>query len=199
MAGDAGATSSPVPIDPRDLRVSDAEREHVAGLLQKAVGRGLLTLDEFTARTDQALAAQTRGELNVVLIDLPFVRHEKAAEPNRDEPLELRSGAGTVRQQGYWVVPTKIVAETAMGNVVVDFTRATCPHREVTLRASSGTGSVTVIVPRGWHVMMMEATSKMGSVINKATDPPRPEMPILRVYGSTGLGTVKIRHPRGRE
>ncbi|HLS79305.1 MAG TPA: DUF1707 domain-containing protein [Nocardia sp.] len=58
----------------RDLRVSDAEREHVGQLLQRAVGLGMLSLGEFTERMDTALAARTRGELNAVLIDLPGVR-----------------------------------------------------------------------------------------------------------------------------
>ncbi|NUT96516.1 MAG: DUF1707 domain-containing protein, partial [Saccharothrix sp.] len=53
--------------DPRQWRVSDAEREHVVGVLQKAIGRGLITLDEFTERADTALAAKTREQLNTVL------------------------------------------------------------------------------------------------------------------------------------
>jgi hypothetical protein len=67
-------------VSPRDVRVSDVEREHVVGLLQRAIGRGLLDLDEFTRRTDVAFAARTRGELNAVLVDLPGMAH-------RDEPL----------------------------------------------------------------------------------------------------------------
>ena len=58
-------------MDARDMRVSDAEREHVGQLLQRAVGQGMLSLGEFTERMDTALAAKTRGELNAVLIDLP--------------------------------------------------------------------------------------------------------------------------------
>jgi hypothetical protein len=63
----------------RNLRVSDSEREHVVGLLQRAIGRGMLDLDEFTERTDVALAARTRGELNAVLVDLPGLTHREAA------------------------------------------------------------------------------------------------------------------------
>lgn len=62
------------PVAARDLRVSDAEREHVGEMLQRAVGQGLLSLGEFTERMDTALAAKTRGELNVVLYDLPGVQ-----------------------------------------------------------------------------------------------------------------------------
>lgn len=58
----------------RDLPVTEAEREHVGQLLQRAVGHGLLSLDEFTRRMDGALAATTRAELNAMLIDLPGLR-----------------------------------------------------------------------------------------------------------------------------
>ncbi|WP_433607580.1 DUF1707 SHOCT-like domain-containing protein [Prescottella agglutinans] len=58
-------------MEARDLRVTDAEREHVGRLLQRAVGQGMLSLGEFTERMDTALAAKTRGELNAVLVDLP--------------------------------------------------------------------------------------------------------------------------------
>lgn len=182
--------------DPRDLRVSDAEREHVAGLLQKAVGRGLISLDEFTERMDTALASQTRRELNGVLVDLPYVQHQATT---RAAPLLLRTGTASLRQTGYWTVPAEITAEAGMGNILVDFTKADCPREEVTLRAACGTGNITVVVPRGWRVVMMEATSRMGSVINKATDPPTEGHPTLRVYGTARLGTIKVRYPRGRE
>lgn len=177
------------------MRVSDAEREHVAGLLQKAVGRGLLTLDEFTERTDRALAAQTRAQLNAVVADLPFMHNEGMLVA--ESPLVLRTGAGSIKQDGYWTVPSAITAECGMGRISIDFTRAACPLLEVTLRASCGTGNITVIVPRGWHVIMVQAISRMGSVVNKATNPPQANMPVLRVYATAGMGHVKLRHPRG--
>ncbi|MGH3432960.1 MAG: DUF1707 SHOCT-like domain-containing protein, partial [Thermocrispum sp.] len=68
-------------VHPRDYRVSDDEREHVVQLLQKAIGRGLIDLDEFTERTDIAYAATTRGQLNVVLSDLPGLVHPAAPLP----------------------------------------------------------------------------------------------------------------------
>jgi hypothetical protein len=61
-------------MDARNLRVSDAEREHVGQLLQRAVGQGMLSLGEFTERMDTTLAAKTRGELNAVLVDLPGIQ-----------------------------------------------------------------------------------------------------------------------------
>ncbi len=186
----------PAEIDPRRLRVSNAEREHVAGLLQKAVGLGLITLDEFTERTDKALAAQVRGELNSVLTDLPFV--QQTTQPVAELPLVLQTGSGNVAHRGHWEVPATITAECGMGNISIDFTEATCRHPEVTLRATCGMGNIVAIVPRGWGVVLMEVNTSMGSVVNKATDPPVPGQPVLRVYGKAKMGNVKIRYPRGR-
>lgn len=58
-------------IDPRELRVSDAERAHVISLLEKATGRGMIDLSEFSERSATVVTARTRGELNTVLLDLP--------------------------------------------------------------------------------------------------------------------------------
>lgn len=60
-------------ISPRDLRVSDAERTHVLALLEKAIGRGMITLAEYSDRSAVAISARTRSELNVVLVDLPGI------------------------------------------------------------------------------------------------------------------------------
>ena len=59
------------PIDPRDLRVSDDERSHVLALLEKATGRGLIDIGEYTERSAKVISARTRGDLNAVLMDLP--------------------------------------------------------------------------------------------------------------------------------
>jgi hypothetical protein len=183
-------------VDPRQLRVSDAEREHVAGLLQKAVGRGLITLDEFTERTDRALASRTRGELNSVLVDLPDLRHTDVAPAAADKTLQLQTGSGSVKQDGHWTVPRTIMATCGMGNITIDFTQAHCPHHEVTLHATAGSGNITVIVPHGWQVVMVEATTRMGHINNKANEAPDPSQPVLRVHGRVGMGHLRIRYPR---
>jgi hypothetical protein len=186
----------PTEVAARDMRVSDAERQHVADLLQKAVGRGLITLDEFAERTDRALTARTRGELNSVLVDLADIRPTDV--PPAEAPLLLQTGSGNVKQRGHWVVPRTITADCGMGNITIDFTEASCPHHEVTVRATVTSGNITLIVPRGWQVVLAEATTRMGSVVNKATDPPNPNLPVLRVHGKARMGNVKIRYPRGR-
>jgi hypothetical protein len=186
----------PQAFDPKNIRVSDADREHILQLLQKAVAQGILTLDEFTERTDRALASRTRGELNSVVIDLPGVVRTEVAPT--DEPMALKTRAGTVKQNGVWQVPSAITAECTMGTVHIDFSQARCAHKDVTLRLTCGSGSVLVIVPRGWLVRMEHVSTGMGNVVNKATDPADPAMPILHVHATVGMGTIKIKHSRGR-
>jgi hypothetical protein len=74
VADEGGTNGRPRPgTNPRELRVSDAEREHVANLLHRALERGLIDLEVFGTKVSAALEARTRGELNAVLVDLPGV------------------------------------------------------------------------------------------------------------------------------
>lgn len=52
------------------LLASDAEREQVCALLNRAFSEGRLTSPELDERTSRALAARTRGELEDVLAGL---------------------------------------------------------------------------------------------------------------------------------
>jgi hypothetical protein len=56
------------------MRVGDAEREAAAAELREHYASGRLTLDELNERIDKAFAAKTRGDLNVLMTDLPSRR-----------------------------------------------------------------------------------------------------------------------------
>src|SRR3954469_14639975 len=130
-----GRVTSPVPA--RDLRVSDDERHHVVSLLEKATGRGLIDLDEFTTRVDTALAARTRSELNAVLVDLPGLVHPEgrvhptapahrpaarpAPAPGGTGP-GLTAELGSVSRKGRWEVPAHLRINVALGSAELDFT-----------------------------------------------------------------------------
>ena len=53
------------------LRVSDAERHRVVAQLQEHCAQGRLTVDEFSERTGEALAARTQVDLDRALRELP--------------------------------------------------------------------------------------------------------------------------------
>jgi hypothetical protein len=57
----------------RDVRCSDADRERTAETLRQHAGDGRLTMEELSQRVGQAYSAQTVGELDVLVNDLPPV------------------------------------------------------------------------------------------------------------------------------
>jgi hypothetical protein len=56
---------------PEEVRVSDAERDHVIGELRDRFIEGRLTHDTFIVRIDAALRARRRAELRGLVADLP--------------------------------------------------------------------------------------------------------------------------------
>ena len=56
------------------IRASDADRERVVAELQRHVGTGRLTLEEFSERAGTAYRATTMGELAQLRRDLPTVQ-----------------------------------------------------------------------------------------------------------------------------
>jgi len=61
-------------IPPAGMRASDADRDAVVSDLSEHFQAGRLTAGELDERTGHALAAQTLGELEELLADLPATR-----------------------------------------------------------------------------------------------------------------------------
>jgi hypothetical protein len=178
--------------DPRDFRVSDAEREHVVGLLQKAIGRGLITLDEFTERTDTALAARTRSQLNAVLLDLPgMVLNERAAPVVQDRQ-ELKATMSAVARKGNWAVPRQLVVRSRMGSTDLDFREASIPHAVVDIELDVTAGSVKLLLPEGATVnadgVELAASNLKDKVGTGANGRPH-----FVVHGAVRAGSVEIK------
>lgn len=209
----SNAVGSGGAVGDRELRVSDAEREHVGQLLQRAVGLGMLSLGEFTERMDTALAAKTRGELNAVLIDLPGVRlvGQPAAPPStfvNSSPAFTRqapaaNGAGTVirsrlsgvSRRGPWQVPPTLHLNNWLSGVTLDFTEAIMSTQVVELRVDDFAGSITLIVPAEATVDL-NGLELIGSSVNNKVRTGPPIGPLhLVVHGKIRFGSVTAKHP----
>ena len=82
------AYPGPASLPVSRVRASDADREHVIGVLRDAFAEGRLTAEEHSARVGQAYAARTYAELATVSADLP-------AGPSAHRPAPLSSSPGT--------------------------------------------------------------------------------------------------------
>ena len=207
------------PIDPRDLRVSDDERSHVLTLLEKATGRGLIDLGEYTERSAKVIAARTRGDLNAVLLDLPGlqiagrsvddathatrpVQHStpgfSGAVPQvaTSQVLEL-TGWGSRSFKGYWTVPPLIVVGGTGASTRLDFTAAQLlsPTITVEFRGNYG-GAAELIVPKGSAVRLDGLQMRGGNITNKVAPIDVPRAMTLVLTGMKKSGSVTIRHPK---
>lgn len=198
----------------RDLRVSDAEREHVVSVLQKAIGRGMLDLDEFTTRTDTAFAARTRGELNIVLADLPGLMHRDAvasqhsagepysatfpaAETASGDRLELRGKGSTLTRKGRWTVPAEMLVHNKYGSTKLDFTEAEVTSPVVRIELDTKWGSIEIIIPQHAAVDVNSITEiKWGSLEDKSNSNGKAGTPRYVLTGRVHGGSLTIKNPR---
>lgn len=88
------------------LRVSDAEREQVIGILKAAFVRGVLAKDEFELRVGQAFASRTYAELAAVTAGLPA----GPAAAQRHSPVRAQGGQPVPRPGRVMVAATALYA-----------------------------------------------------------------------------------------
>jgi hypothetical protein len=207
------------PIDPRDIRVSDDERSHVLKLLERATGRGLIDLGEYTERSARVISARTRGDLNAVLLDLPGLeiagRSIDAAQrdirpvnqpspgfsgavpqPSGDSVLELM-GWGSRTFRGYWTAPPLIVVGGTGASTRLDFTAAQLisPTVTVEFRSNYG-GSAEFVVPKSSAVRVDGLQLRGGHMNNKVAPSAVTNGMTLVLTGVKKGGSVTVRHPR---
>jgi hypothetical protein len=176
-----------------DSPVKDLLGKHgvTAERLRAAVADGRLQLTELDERLSAAYEAKTYAELERITADLP-----PAPGMSRNRPLTLKTKSGTLKRTGRWDVPADITAEATSGTINLNFTEAYCPHRQVHIQANATSGSVVLIVPPGWGVIMDDATSTSGSIVNKVDVMPAAGATTLIVSGGVRSGMIKARYPR---
>ncbi|MGA5818013.1 DUF1707 SHOCT-like domain-containing protein [Kitasatospora sp. NPDC094028] len=193
MSDEQLPTVRTVPEAGVDARAGDADREAVAEQLRIAAGEGRIDLAELDERLELAFASRTYRQLDSLVADLA-PREEPAGAA--DEPLVLRTRMRHILQKGVWEVPRRIVAETGMGLIVLDFTSAVCPHREVTVEATCGAGQIKLVVPQGWGVRIGRSSTNTGQIVSKARTEADPGFPVVTVIGHPRSGYVRIKQSR---
>lgn len=196
--------------------MSDAEREHVGQLLQRAVGMGMLSLGEFTERMDTTLAAKTRGELNAVLADLPgmrvvdnsyakpappvppgFAQPRRAAHRPPDPGTHIRGRMTNIVRKGPWHVPPTLYLNDVAASVTLDFSEAIMQTQVVEIQIDDFCSNVTLIVPAAATVDVNGMETIGGSATNKVrTGPPIGPLHLV-VRGRMRFGSVTAKHPFG--
>lgn len=184
-------------MDPRQLPVTDDERSHIASVLQRAVGRGVIDLGQFSARLDAAYAATTRGELNRTVADLRDIAIDPAQQPVLPAPGSdrIRSVLSSVSRKGQWAVPERLSASSILGSTELDFVDARLP-RTVYLEVEAWLGSTELRLPVG-ATADTSGVAVLGSSIDSKVDAlPTPGALHVVISGRLVLSSLDIRYPK---
>ncbi len=179
-----------------ELRASDGEREAVANRLAEARAAGRLTLDELSRRADLAYAAQTRGDLEEIVRDLPATG---PAEPMRRARRLVLSLFGGSRQTGRWRIEGRTRAIAILGGCELDLRHAEIPGSEVVITCFAILGGIAITVPEGVEVDLSGFTLVGGRELALAETRRRPGTPLVRVRAFGVLGGISVESSRQRE
>jgi hypothetical protein len=179
-------------------RAADADREVIAERLRIAAGDGRIDLAELEDRLGQAYAAKTYGQLQALVSDLPIrvpslELHDALPEP---EILALKTRSPNLKQSGQWIVPRRITAESTTGFITIDFTNASCAHREVDVEAVTRTGRIRLLLPDGWAARIGPSSTNTSHIKNTVAETPAAGAPTVVVTGHPVHGYIRIKQRR---
>ena len=135
------------PTQQPTVRVSDTDREAVVARLEKALGEGRITVDEFRQRAEAAYSAVTSAELEPLLGDLPAHASPEVEIVGRRAPASLFSVMGDVRLDGSDPLPSRV--GTGFGDIRIDLRDLRTDAEVVELDLSTALGDIEVIVAEG--------------------------------------------------
>jgi hypothetical protein len=177
------------------LRASDRERDSVVQRVQQAFAEGRLDDTEFDERMRAALTARTRGDLDVLLADLPAETTTPSATPataGRGPGRVAVALKSSVRRGGRWRVPERYTTVVYKGSGWLDLRAAELSGPVTTFLAVAYKSRVTILVPPGVRVEMT------GFGVTQGADEEDPgyrlpaDAPVIHVRGVAYKGTVEI-------
>lgn len=196
------------PVDPMQLRISDADRHRMAEFLREAAGDGRLDLTELDERLGAAYAAKVYAELVPLVADLP-------GEPPLPPSAPVRRPAGTApaypvgdlpspttsiavlsgqSRKGVWAVGPTHQAFSLMGGVDLDLREAVFTTPELIINATTVMGAVDIYVNARTRVVV-EGIGVMGAFEEGRAKVPAEldeQSPVVRVRGLALMGAVTV-------
>lgn len=190
------------PPDPSRLRISDADRNHVAEVLRAAAGEGRIDLDELDQRLEATYAAKTYADLVPITIDLPERPgpHAQLPVPRRVAPVPAATHARSFAlmsecvRRGAWQVPEEHAVLAVMGSVRLDLREASFVAQETTIRVGAVMAGVDVVVDERTHVIV-DGVGVMGEFTQGRDKVPAritPDSPVVRVKGLALMSGVTV-------
>jgi hypothetical protein len=174
------------------LRASDAERNQAIEVLAAACAEGRLSLEEYSQRSEAALAARTVGDLAGMTADLPAPPEPGAVAVPAG--MEITAVLGNESRKGLWVVPAHLTVRSVLGDCHLEMQQAAIRQHVTTVDATVRFGSVTIFVPDGIDVRMT-GRAVLGAKSSELSGKPRPGAPVIVVHCDVLCGSITVRRP----
>lgn len=194
---------------PPALRASDIERDRAAALLRHAAGEGRLTFDELDDRTQQALEARTREQLERLLADVLSLVPGAPHPLDHDVPttgVAVNAGAkgarwivsimGGSKREGRWRIGGRCTNVNVMGGSELDLNDVELTAPVTELRVYSLMGGSDIRVPEDLNVEISEFAFMGGNGVEPGAHRAVPGGPLLRVRLISVMGGTDLK--RGR-
>jgi Domain of unknown function (DUF1707) len=200
-----------MPADPSSspaLRASDADRDRVIEVLRAALADGRLDPAEFDERLDAALAARTLDALAPLTADLIAapgtaaltLPHAGTPAGPAAERLTINERHGSVRRDGRWTLPHRLVLRTRWCAVLLDLTSAVRTGPELIIELQVHGGDVELVLAPGMVVDANELSVRHTRVaISRDAGDGTPETLGVHLAGRMRHGRISTRWlaPRG--
>jgi hypothetical protein len=174
-----------------DERVSDAEREQAVAWLQEHLLAGRLTLEEFSARVDEAYGAVGQADLERVRSGLPETEQLPVPRSRRRATRFTGALLAHVVKRGRLMLRRWTVAGGAFCDVDLDLRQAQIQGRRTALTVLVGMGNVDVYVPENVNVTV-SGIAVVGHRREWGADVERPNAPEISVRVISLFGTVDV-------
>jgi hypothetical protein len=184
------------------LRASDQDRERAASVLNEALTEGRLTAQEHSERLDSIYAAKTHADLVPLLDDLPAPSGTESPASVSSPATPVARGDGRIvaifggaSRKGAWRVPATSTIVTVFGGADIDLRDAVLPGREITIKAVSVFGGMSITVPPDMRVVDSGVAIFGGrDVSGNSAESERPDSPVLRLAGACVFGGIYVKH-----
>ncbi|MCF7550254.1 DUF1707 domain-containing protein [Pseudonocardia sp. WMMC193] len=162
--------------------------------LERAVGEGRLTLDEFTDRAGAVWAAGSGAEIERTTADLP-VPVVGGTKPGRSALIGV---IGDITRRGRWSLRRRTTAVLLIGDVDLDLRGAVVEQgtEPITVDTWSVLGDTVLTVPEGVEVEVGGFTLLGDRQVDLAPVPRVPGTPVVRVRVWGLIGDVTVRSAR---
>ncbi|GAA2832872.1 DUF1707 domain-containing protein [Crossiella cryophila] len=154
--------------------------------LERAVGEGRLTLDEFTAKVDLVFQAPDEAGVRAVVDTLPAPLTPVSTVVSRQSIFD------DVARSGRFALPTGATVSSFFGDVELDLRQAVITDPLVEVHTWTWFGDIEVTVPEGVEVEVKSGLVFGDEVVELADVPPVPGAPKIRIKAWTTFGDVRV-------